>query len=108
MEIIMPYDQDIDSQMSLILGTNNIEMKKMFGGTCYLYKGKMICGVWKDNAIFKVKNEIAENAVQKGEVEYFNMQKRIMKGMVMINKTKLTKERLTKWIERAKRSMEEE
>ena len=106
MKIIVPYDQNIDSQMSMILGSTNIEMKKMFGGTCYLYKGKMICGVWKDNAIFKVKKETAEDAIKKGEVEYFNMQKRMMKGMVMINKTKLTKDKMTQWIDKAKLSKE--
>jgi TfoX/Sxy family transcriptional regulator of competence genes len=94
----MAFDIEVDDQIKEILKNEKVEIKKMFGGTCYIYENKMICGVWKDNAIFKVNSEIAEKAVSDGEVEYFNMQKKIMKGMIMINKNKLTKEVLGKWI----------
>ena len=94
----MPYDNDLDVQLSKIVGKNNIERKKMFGGTCYLYKGKMICGVWKENVILKVNEQIAEDAVKSQKAEYFNMTKRPMKSMIMFQKKLISEEILQKWV----------
>jgi TfoX/Sxy family transcriptional regulator of competence genes len=94
----MAYDNELDVQLSKIVGKNNIEIKKMFGGTCYLYKGKMICGVWKENVILKVNEQIAEDAVKNQNAEYFNMTKRLMKSMVMFQKKLISDEFLKKWV----------
>ena len=94
----MPYDNELDILLSKIVGTNNTEMKRMFGGTCYLYKGKMICGVWKENVILKVSEQIAEDAVKNQKAEYFNMQKRPMKSIIMFQKKLISDELLKKWV----------
>ena len=94
----MAYDSELDSQLAKVVGRNNIEMKKMFGGTCYLYKGKMICGVWKENVILKVSEQIAEEAVKNQKAEYFNMQKRPMKSIIMFDKKLISEELLKNWV----------
>lgn len=103
----MAYDNELDIQLSKIVGKNNIEMKKMFGGTCYLYKGKMICGVWKENVISKVSEQIAKDAVKNQKAEYFNMQKKPMKSMVMFQKELISDELLKKWVKITKEIRDE-
>ncbi len=43
----MPYDEDLDTMIRAIVEKDGMARMKMFGGTCYLMGGKMVCGVWK-------------------------------------------------------------
>lgn len=44
----MPYSQELDDRVTGITAKLGIVRKKMFGGTCNLINGNMMCGVYKD------------------------------------------------------------
>ena len=45
----MAYNEELDSRIAEIVSDWGAIRKKMFGGTCYLLKGNMMCGVYKTN-----------------------------------------------------------
>lgn len=82
----------------------NLGKKKMFGGVCYLVKGNMAFGIWKDSLIVRVDKEQGERSLKEKNVEPFNITGRPMSGWIMVReagwKSRAT---LEKWIEAGKR-----
>jgi len=74
----------------------------MFGGTCYLEKEKMVCGIWKDNLILRLGEEQGVRALQNKKVRVFDITGKPMKGWVMINKKHLSPKTINEWIQKAR------
>lgn len=99
----MAYDQDIQKQIEPICGREKeLKSKNMFGGVCYLFKGNMAFGIYKDNLIIRLgSEEDARKAIDAGKAAPFDITGRAMKGWVMIPKAKLKSgEQYKRWIER--------
>jgi len=47
----MPYSEALDSRIIRALSGWGVARKKMFGGTCHLIHGNMMCGVYKDSLV---------------------------------------------------------
>lgn len=63
----------------------------MFGGVCYLYKGNMAFGIYKDNLIVRIgSEEEAKGYIENGRALPFDITGRVMKGWVMVPKSGLT------------------
>jgi TfoX/Sxy family transcriptional regulator of competence genes len=62
----------------------NVEKKKMFGGVCYLLKGNMAFGVWKDNLIVRMDKETGAESLKNTNVRPFDITGRSMSGIVMV------------------------
>jgi hypothetical protein len=81
----MAYNEQIASRIKKIVsGWKNTENKKMFGGVCYLLKGNMFCGVFKDYLILRLGEKGAEEALRSKHALPFDITGRPMKGWVMI------------------------
>ncbi len=52
----MAYDKVLEERLKSIFVTKelSVESKKMFGGQCFLYKGKMTVGIIKDRLVVRV------------------------------------------------------
>ena len=99
----MPYDTDLDQRLSVAIAGWGTTRKKMFGGTCHLLSGNMLCGVYKDFLILRLGEEPARQAMSRPHVKPFDITGRAMKGWVMVAKPGVTEEALQAWLAEARR-----
>jgi TfoX/Sxy family transcriptional regulator of competence genes len=75
--------------------------KRMFGGICYLVRGNMACGVYKDKLIVRVGPEKYGEALARPHTAFFDITGRPMKGWVMVEAEGLeTDALLEEWIQK--------
>jgi TfoX/Sxy family transcriptional regulator of competence genes len=99
----MPYNTAIDLDLSRGLSGWNTTRKKMFGGTCYLLDGNMLCGVYKDYLILRLGPGQAQKALSKPHVKPFDITGRPMKGWIMVTEDGCkTDKDLKTWLDQAK------
>ena len=76
---------------------DDIIEKKMFGGVCFLYKGKMSVGIVKNDLAVRVVSDKMEHELEKHNVRPMDFTKRPMKEFIYVE---LENERnLPYWIE---------
>jgi TfoX/Sxy family transcriptional regulator of competence genes len=81
----MPYSKEIEEKIEKVINRwRQIEKKKMFGGICYLLKGNMCFGIYKDYLIVRTGLEVAEKKLKEQNVKPFDITGRPMKGWVMV------------------------
>lgn len=87
----MAYDKEIEQQINAIYDSKEeITSKRMFGGVCYLHRGNMAFGVYKDNIIVRIgSEEEAKGYIDGGQALAFDITGKAMKGWVMVSKSKL-------------------
>jgi len=73
----------------------------MFGGTCHLLRGNMVCGVYKDPLILRLGSEGAEAAMKDPQVKPFDVTGRPMTGWLMVYVAAVQGDKLDEWIEKA-------
>jgi len=98
----MPYDEDLDARIMRSVSRWKTQRKKMFGGTCYLLRGNLFCGVHRDRLILRLGDEAAAEALAKPHVAEFDITGRAMKGWVMVEKRGFEGRRLAVWLDRAR------
>jgi hypothetical protein len=99
---MMAYNSDLDHKIQHIVNKDHMLRKTMFGGTCYLIKNKMVCGVWQDYIILRLGEAQALTALKQGKARVFDITGKPMKGWVMIQGDGLTSQSMTKWVGQAK------
>jgi hypothetical protein len=102
----MPYNERIDSRIIKEISDWGAVRKKMFGGTCYLLNGNMMCGVYKDFLILRLGKEVAEKAIDQKYVKPFDITGRPMKGWVMVQEPGFKGNKLGHWLAGAKEFVE--
>jgi TfoX/Sxy family transcriptional regulator of competence genes len=82
----------------------NVVKKKMFGGVCYLLKGNMAFGIYKDNLIVRMDKERGEQSLKERNVKPFDLTGKPMAGWVMVQEAGWKSAAgLAKWMEAGKR-----
>jgi TfoX/Sxy family transcriptional regulator of competence genes len=99
-EEVMAYNEKLEEKIDAAAKQwQNVEKKKMFGGVCYLLKGNMAFGIWKDFLIVRMNKEQGEQSLKNANVQPFDITGKPMAGWVMVNevgwKSQAT---LEKWI----------
>jgi TfoX/Sxy family transcriptional regulator of competence genes len=98
----MAYDKEMENKIGLLYGqAEELASKRMFGGVCYLYRGNMAFGIYKDNLIIRLGSDDEATAFLKaGKALPFDITGRAMKGWVMVPKSKLAKtEDYKRWLD---------
>lgn len=100
----MAYNEEVDNRiLNIIGGWQGSDRKKMFGGTCHLLYGNMVCGVIDDSLILRLGEEGAKKALAMDHVHEFDITGRPMKGWVMVHKQGfLTDQALEQWLDQAR------
>ncbi len=100
----MAFDPEADSRISRIVdGWTGVSRKKMFGGICYLLKGNMFCGVYREFLILRLGEKGAGEALTSDYVRSMDVTGRPMKGWVMVRPEGYGKdEELEAWLEEAR------
>jgi TfoX/Sxy family transcriptional regulator of competence genes len=99
----MPYNENIDKRIVPLLARwKDIDHRSMFGGVCYLLKGNMLCGVYRDYLILRLGEEPSRVALGKKFVKPFDITGKAMKGWVMVEQGGFaTEAELSDWLEQA-------
>jgi hypothetical protein len=98
----MPYDEAIDDVVANTISDWKTIRKKMFGGTCYLLNGNMLCGVYKDLLILRLGEPEATVAMKEPHVQPFDITGRPMKGWIMVETPGFQGDRLIEWLNKAR------
>lgn len=74
--------------------------KKMFGGICFLYEGKMTVGIVKEDLMVRVLSEKMEENLEKDFVRPMDFTKKSMKEFIYVSAEGCeTEYELLQWIE---------
>src|SRR5579859_5825239 len=100
----MAYDEKLAERVhDLLKGTKGVASKRMFGGICFLWKGKMLCGVLGDNLIIKYDKSHHEKVMALPHTKPFDFTHKPMAGIAYVAPPGAkTAVQLKKWVELAK------
>ena len=97
----MAFSENLDCRISAVVADLGTERRKMFGGTCHLLNGNMMCGVWQNFLILRLGREQSEAALALPEVREFDITGRSMGGWVMVESAGYAGDGLEKWLAKA-------
>ena len=98
----MAYNQELDARVTGVVYAWGTTRKQMFGGTCHLINGNMMCGVHKDSLIVRLGEVQATDALGRPHVRPFDMTGRPMTGWVMVDEAGLEGDALKGWLGKAR------
>ena len=79
---------------------NEVVEKNMFGGLTFMYKGKMCCGIVKDELMTRVVDEKLEDILEQPYARPMDFTKRPMKGFIFVEEEAFKSNiDLTTWVE---------
>ena len=82
----MAYNMDLEDRIEDLTGKwPDMVKKKMFGGVCYLIRGNMGFGIWKDFLIVRAGPAAAAHFLEEEGVFPFDVTGRPMKGWIMVD-----------------------
>lgn len=101
----MAYNKILEEKVESIAGNwKDVEKKKMFGGICYLLKGNMGFGIYKDHLIARMEKRMAEQKLREKNVRPFDITGRPVMGWVMVEEAGWRNEEdMTKWLDIGRR-----
>jgi TfoX/Sxy family transcriptional regulator of competence genes len=82
----MTYNLDLEDRIDKLadrLGA--ISKKKMFGGICYLLKGNMCFGIYRESLIIRTFPDRAEELLKNEYFSPFDITGRPMKGWLLVS-----------------------
>jgi hypothetical protein len=99
---MMAYDEKLDARITEVVADWGATKKKMFGGTCHLLHGNMLCGVHNDRLIVRLGKKAGPAALDEPHTRPMDITGRPMKGWVMVSPKGYAGESLSAWLERAR------
>ncbi len=100
--VVMAYDEKLDARVTAAIAGWGTTRKKMFGGTCHLINGNMLCGVYKSFLILRLGEQAAQEALEHPGVKPFDVTGKPMRGWVMIEANTLDRAGFLKWLKRSR------
>lgn len=99
----MPFSESLASRTrDALTRRKGISERKMFGCLCFLLRGKLLVGVFRDSMIVRLGPQRATEVLCMPNVEQFGVAGRPMKGWVVVKPEGIDSDRqLTSWIEQA-------
>jgi hypothetical protein len=102
----MAFNEELDLKIYAVVSQWKATKKKMFGGTCYLMNGNMLCGVYKDFLILRLGPVEGERALAQARVKPFDITGKAMKGWVMVEAADCEGPVLNNWLSKAREYVE--
>jgi TfoX/Sxy family transcriptional regulator of competence genes len=97
----MAYDEGLSVRIDeLLVRRADIEVKKMFGGLCYLSRGHMLCGVLQDTLMARVGPDQYADCLEREHAREMDFTGKAMKGMIYVSPEGIeSDEDLLNWID---------
>jgi TfoX/Sxy family transcriptional regulator of competence genes len=99
----MAYNGKLADRIRKVLaGQQGLSERKMFGGIAFMLRGKMCCGVVKDDLVVRVGPKLYEEALAEAHARPMDFTGRPLRGFVFIAPAgHKTDQALAKWVRRA-------
>jgi len=100
----MAFDEQLADRVRKVFHAKRVRFEeiKMFGGLCFMVKGKMCVGVMKDELMARVGPDMYAQALMKEGCRAMRFSGRPMKGMVFVDGQGTDNDRaLSDWIQLA-------
>src|SRR5512137_2361750 len=100
MAVRMSYNTRLEEKIDNAAARwKDMQKKKMFGGVCWLLRGNMCFGIWKDFLIVRMDKGLAETVLRGKNVRPFDITGRPMAGWVLVEEAGWrSAEGLAKWL----------
>jgi len=98
----MPYNENLANRLreAFLPYQNEVVEKNMFGGLTFMYKGKMSCGIVKDELMVRVIEFKLPIILEQNYVRPMDFTKRAMKGFIFVEEAGFkTTQELKNWVE---------
>ena len=97
----MAYNELLADRIRVALAAHSdLEEKKMFGGLAFMYKGKMACGIVKDELMVRVVASRYESSLEKPHCREMDFTGRPMRGYVFVDAPAIaTDAQLSYWLD---------
>lgn len=79
-------------------GRRNVTEKRMFGGTCFLLRGNMLCGTGKTDFMFRVGRAQDVEALTRKGARPMDVTGKVMKGFLWVDPKACDARALKRWI----------
>ncbi len=101
----MAFDRILAERVRECLASHKrVEEKTLFGCACFLLRGNVLVGVWKDSLVARVGPDGYEDALLEPHVKEFNITGRPMKGWVRVKPEGIgDDDQLGDWVRRSHR-----
>ena len=97
----MSYDEKLAQRLRKILATRSDVTERMFGGLAFMLRGRMFCGVIKDDLVVRVGPDQYEAALQQPHARPMDFTGRPLTGYVYVAPAGYqSKSALEKWVQR--------
>ena len=96
----MAYSEELAERLREALSSApKVEEKKMFGGICFMVKGKMCIGIVADEMMCRIDPALYETALEKNGCREMDFTGKPMKGYVFVSEEGMkTKKDFDYWI----------
>ena len=96
----MAYDEILAERIRDVFSERkDVEIKKMFGGLCFMVSNHMCCGITKNLLMARVGPEKYEEYLQNEHTQEMNFTGKTMKGLIYINPEGCqTEQQLNHWL----------
>ena len=96
----MAYDEDLAQRINQYFnGRDDVEVKKMFGGLCYMVSNHMCCGIVDDTLMARVGPDAYDKCLTKPHAKEMDFTGKAMKGMVYVTSKGISSDAdLKKWL----------
>jgi TfoX/Sxy family transcriptional regulator of competence genes len=97
----MAYNEKLADRMrEHLVDLKKIEEKKMMGGLCFMYKGKMCCGIVKDDLMVRVVESRQEEALSNPNGRPMDFTGKPLKNFVFVSPDGIKKNKeLSYWLD---------
>ena len=94
------HSEEILNRIRLVLAPwkSNIEEKRMFGGYCFLYKGKMCLGEFRGQLMVRIPEEKMADFIEDQFIKAMDFTGKLMKGFILVSEVGFDNEKkLREW-----------
>lgn len=98
--MIMAYDEGLAERLhDYFEGRPDVEVKKMFGGLCFMVSNHMCCGILGDTLMARVGPDNYEDCLRQKHVKEMDFTGKAMKGMIYVSPEGFESDsQLEKWV----------
>ena len=96
----MAYDEGLEERLNDYFEyRNDVEVKKMFGGLCFMVSNHMCCGIIGETLMVRVGPDNYDDCLLKKHAKEMDFTGRAMKGLVYIDPEGISEDSdLEKWV----------
>jgi TfoX/Sxy family transcriptional regulator of competence genes len=98
---IMPYDERLAQRIRKALTPyhQHLVEKKMMGGLCFMYKGRMSCGVEQERLIVRVVDSKYRESLKQPHCREMDFTGKVLRAFLYVEKEGIqTDEQLCSWL----------